>query len=84
MMSNFQASLRALFTSDIELPELIQKLNTLIIANAAGDKFITFFVARYDQQNRILEYLNAGHNPPVLFDTVYRPGYPTSIPYVSE
>ncbi len=70
LMSNFQASLRALFTADIELPELIRKLNTLIIANAAGDKFITFFVARYDQQDGILEYLNAGHNPPVMFDTV--------------
>lgn len=70
LMSNFQASLRALFTFDIELPDLIQKLNTLIIANAAGDKFITFFVGRYDQHTRILEYLNAGHNPPVLFNTV--------------
>lgn len=70
LMSNFQASLRALFTWDIELPDLIQKLNKLIVANAAGDKFITFFVARYDHQRGILEYLNAGHNPPVLFNTV--------------
>lgn len=70
LMSNFQASLRALFTKDIELPDLIQKLNILINANAAGDKFITFFVARYNHQTAILEYLNAGHNPPVLFNTV--------------
>jgi sigma-B regulation protein RsbU (phosphoserine phosphatase) len=70
LMSNFQASLRALFTHDIELPHLIQKLNTLINANAAGEKFITFFVARYDHKNGILEYINAGHNPPVLFNTV--------------
>jgi sigma-B regulation protein RsbU (phosphoserine phosphatase) len=69
LMSNFQASLRALFTHDIELPVLIQKLNALINANAAGEKFITFFVARYDHKNGILEYLNAGHNPPVLFNT---------------
>lgn len=68
LMSNFQASLRALFTYDIELPLLIQKLNNLIIANAAGDKFITFFVARYDHKRCILEYINAGHNPPVLFN----------------
>ena len=68
LMSNFQASLRALFTFDIELPLLIQKLNNLIIANAAGDKFITFFVARYDHKRCILEYINAGHNPPVLFN----------------
>ena len=72
LMSNFQASLRALFTHDIQLPELVQKLNTLIMANAAGDKFITFFVARYDHRNCSLEYLNAGHNPPVLFNTVTR------------
>jgi len=68
LMSNFQASLRALFTCDIELPLLIQKLNNLIIANAAGDKFITFFVGRYDHNRGILEYINAGHNPPVLFN----------------
>jgi len=70
LMSNFQASLRALFTHDIELPLLIRKLNNLIIANAAGEKFITFFVARYDHKRGILEYINAGHNPPVLFNTV--------------
>jgi sigma-B regulation protein RsbU (phosphoserine phosphatase) len=68
-MSNFQASFRAIFTHDIELPALIQKLNTLIIANASGEKFITFFVARYDFETGILEYLNAGHNPPVMFNT---------------
>ena len=70
LMSNFQASLRALFTHDIELPLLIQKLNNFIIANASGEKFITFFVARYDHMRGLLEYINAGHNPPVLFDTV--------------
>jgi phosphoserine phosphatase RsbU/P len=70
LMSNFQACLRALFTYDIDLPLLIQKLNTLINANAAGEKFITFFVARYDHKNGILEYINAGHNPPVLFNTI--------------
>jgi len=70
VMSNFQASLRALLTHDIELPLLIVKLNNFIIANAAGEKFITFFVARYDHIRGILEYINAGHNPPVLYDTI--------------
>ncbi len=70
LMSNFQASLRALLTHDIELGTLIGKLNTLIVANASGEKFITFFIARYDEVNGILEYINAAHNPPVLYDTV--------------
>jgi len=70
LMSNFQASLRALFTHDIELEILVRKLNTIIVANAAGEKFITFFVARYDHTSRTLEYVNAAHNPPVLYNTV--------------
>ncbi len=69
-MSNFQASLRALFTHDINLEILIIKLNSIVAVNAAGEKFITFFVARYDHQTGVLEYINAAHNPPVLYDTV--------------
>ena len=70
LMSNFQAGLRALFTCDVDLPALIHKLNDLINANAAGEKFITFFVARYDSATGLLEYVNAGHNPPVIYNTV--------------
>jgi sigma-B regulation protein RsbU (phosphoserine phosphatase) len=70
LMSNFQASLRALFTSDIELEILVNKLNSIVVVNAAGEKFITLFVARYDHKSRILEYINAAHNPPVLYNTV--------------
>jgi sigma-B regulation protein RsbU (phosphoserine phosphatase) len=70
LMSNFQASFRALFTYDIPLESLVKKLNSIIIANAGGEKFITFFVARYNQESHILEYVNAAHNPPVFYDTV--------------
>ena len=70
LMSNFQASLRALFTWDIELEILVKKLNSIVVVNAAGEKFITLFVARYDHKSRVLEYINAAHNPPVLYNTV--------------
>ena len=70
LMSNFQASLRALFTWDTELEVLINKLNSIVVVNAAGEKFITLFVARYDHETRVLEYINAAHNPPVLYNTV--------------
>jgi phosphoserine phosphatase RsbU/P len=70
LMSNFQASLRALFTWDIELETLVNKLNSIVVVNAAGEKFITLFVARYDHKTRVLEYINAAHNPPVLYNTV--------------
>jgi phosphoserine phosphatase RsbU/P len=70
LMSNFQASLRALFTFDIDLEVLVRKLNSIVTITAAGEKFITFFVARYDHETRMLEYVNAAHNPPVLYNTV--------------
>jgi phosphoserine phosphatase RsbU/P len=70
LMSNFQASLRALFTHDIKLETLIDKLNSIVVVNAAGEKFITLFVARYDLESGVLEYINAAHSPPVLYNTV--------------
>jgi sigma-B regulation protein RsbU (phosphoserine phosphatase) len=70
LMSNFQASLRALFSYDIKLETLINKLNSIVVVNAAGEKFITFFVARYDHESGVLEYVNAAHSSPVLYNTV--------------
>jgi sigma-B regulation protein RsbU (phosphoserine phosphatase) len=69
LMSNFQATLRALLTADIDLVFLVNKLNSVVVSNAAGEKFITFFIARYDYKTKVLEYINAAHNPPVLYDT---------------
>jgi sigma-B regulation protein RsbU (phosphoserine phosphatase) len=69
LMSNFQATLRALLTADIDLVFLVNKLNSVVVSNAAGEKFITFFIARYDAKTKVLEYINAAHNPPVLYDT---------------
>lgn len=68
LMSNFQANLRAMFTSEIILKKLILKLNERVIAAAKGEKFITLFIGRYNTESRELEYINAGHNPPLLYD----------------
>lgn len=67
LMSNFQANLRALFSREISLSNLIEKLNERVMATAKGEKFITLFVGRYNNQTHKLEYVNAGHNPPFLF-----------------
>lgn len=66
LMSNFQANLRALFSVDIRLPMLVEKLNERVMATAKGEKFITMFIGRYNTKTHILEYINAGHNPPLL------------------
>jgi sigma-B regulation protein RsbU (phosphoserine phosphatase) len=68
LMSNFQATLRALFTREIPLNVLIEKLNERVLANANGEKFITLFIGRYNSKSHELEYINAGHNPPLMYE----------------
>ncbi len=68
LMSNFQANLRALFTHEISLAALIEKLNARVLHSANGEKFITLFVAKFNFKTRELEYINAGHNHPILYN----------------
>ena len=70
LMSNFQANLRALFTEQQELSDTLHRLNQSVMNSAKGEKFITLFIARYHYKKRELKYVNAGHNPPLL----YKPG----------
>lgn len=67
LMSNFQANVRAIFNyNNFRLHRLIAELNTKVMEAAHGEKFITFFVAKYNATTRDLHYINAGHNHPIL------------------
>lgn len=66
LMSNFQASLRTLCRRTNLFQDIITELNNLVMSNAEGQHFITFFVAIYDTVTRRLKYVNSGHNPPIL------------------
>jgi phosphoserine phosphatase RsbU/P len=68
LMSNFQANVRALFVASIHLADVIQVLNQRVIKSVKGEKFITLFIARFNIQTNELHYVNAGHNPPILYD----------------
>ncbi|MEZ5071130.1 MAG: PP2C family protein-serine/threonine phosphatase [Bacteroidales bacterium] len=68
LMSNFQANLRALFTKKYSLTETLNSLNERVMNSAKGEKFITLFIARYHYGTRELNYVNAGHNPPLLYE----------------
>jgi serine phosphatase RsbU (regulator of sigma subunit) len=66
LMSAFQASLRTLARTDLGPAELIQRVNEVIVESATPGKFVTAFYAELDLEAHRLEYVNAGHNPPVL------------------
>ncbi len=46
---------------------LIADLNQMMSASTDSKSYVTFFYAVYDSKRRSLTYVNAGHNPPLLF-----------------
>ncbi len=66
LMANFQANFHSLIHKRAPLDAFIRELNLSIHRITEGERFITFFVARYDIHTSKLRYVNAGHNPPVL------------------
>ena len=67
LMATFQASLKTLSTTEVALPELTVDMNKYACSNSQGGlRFTTAFLAEYDSVNRVLCYINAGHNNPIL------------------
>ena len=67
LMATFQASLRALAGSRGTLSDLVVGLNRQACSNNMnGRRFTTAFLAELDPINGSLNYLCAGHNPPML------------------
>ncbi|MEO0405326.1 MAG: PP2C family protein-serine/threonine phosphatase, partial [Bacteroidota bacterium] len=48
------------------LQEAVEELNERVMQSAQGEKYITFFVGKYNKSTRKLQYINCGHNPPLL------------------
>ncbi|MEO6851011.1 MAG: PP2C family protein-serine/threonine phosphatase [Mucilaginibacter sp.] len=67
LMANFQASLRAWATVEDDLTNIVERLNQIVLGNTKGERFITLFLAKYNEQTRKLNYINAGHNPSILY-----------------
>jgi phosphoserine phosphatase RsbU/P len=67
LMANFQATLHAWTAVEDDLTNIVEILNQKVIDNTKGERFITLFIAKYNQQTRKLNYVNAGHNPTILY-----------------
>ncbi|MBK7254997.1 MAG: PP2C family protein-serine/threonine phosphatase [Ignavibacteria bacterium] len=70
LMANIQSAVHSYLKlyeeGSFSLVKVTEKINELIYENTASDKFITFFWGILDSENNTFEYINAGHNPPVL------------------
>ena len=68
LMTLLQGSLRSLLSSGLRGAELLTRLNDYLVANTPGNRMITCFYGELDPASGELRYVNAGHNPPYLYD----------------
>jgi sigma-B regulation protein RsbU (phosphoserine phosphatase) len=67
LMATMQASLRTIASDKTELGALVTGLNKYACAHSLdGRRFTTAWIAQYEVATRRIEYVNAGHNPPIL------------------
>lgn len=67
LMASLRASLRgATLDAPQDLAKLIAKVSHLVYEASASNRYATFFFGTYDPKTRTLQYVNAGHNPPLV------------------
>jgi hypothetical protein len=67
LMATFQASLKTLSAIPCSLIELVMGMNRYACCNSQGGlRFTTAFIGEFNPATRVLQYINAGHNTPVL------------------
>jgi serine phosphatase RsbU (regulator of sigma subunit) len=67
IMASLQASLRAqALHPHLDLTTLIGDVNRLVYESSPTHFFASLFYAEYEPTTRVLKYVNAGHNPPIV------------------
>ena len=69
LMATLRAYLRGAQTihHQADLTEVMRNLNKLVFESSDANRYATFFYGELDLTSRTLTYVNAGHNPPMLF-----------------
>jgi len=67
MISSVQSSLRtAASYAGNDAPAVLDAVNRQVYASSLADRYATLFFGVFDEAGRTLEYVNAGHNPPLV------------------
>jgi len=94
LMANIQAFLQVICKQGMKIDEATGLINDLISENITDGRFITFFWGIVNTKNNTFNYVNAGHNPPLLIrdgkiNKLEKGGIilgvmKTDIPYIAE
>ncbi len=66
LMSNIQATLRALLSQDCSLPVLATRANDLLHATTPSNRYATAIMVFYDPASGACHWVNCGHNDGVI------------------
>ncbi|HEX2833568.1 MAG TPA: SpoIIE family protein phosphatase [Thermoanaerobaculia bacterium] len=66
MMAGLQVAFRIFSKSDPDPASLVTQLNITLKENLPQSKFVTLFLGRLDTKSGHIDYVNAGHTPPLL------------------
>jgi serine phosphatase RsbU (regulator of sigma subunit) len=66
LMALLLAMMRTLVDEGLEAARLIERLNVQIAKHSPASRFITFFYGLYDPRTGHLQFVNAGHLPPII------------------
>jgi phosphoserine phosphatase RsbU/P len=65
MMAGLQVAFRIFARTDADLSTVVAQLNSTLRENLPRSKFVTLFCGRLDLSTGLIEYVNAGHTPPL-------------------
>jgi phosphoserine phosphatase RsbU/P len=66
-MSSIQALLRCQMSSEERrLTDIVSSMNRVLQRTTVEGSYATFFLAEINEATRVMTYVNAGHNPPLL------------------
>ncbi|MCP9494251.1 MAG: SpoIIE family protein phosphatase [Pyrinomonadaceae bacterium MAG19_C2-C3] len=66
LMSSLHAAIHAQACVQTSLTQTISAVNLYLAENIPSNRFVTLFYSELDAESGTLDYLNAGHNPPLL------------------
>jgi serine phosphatase RsbU (regulator of sigma subunit) len=65
LMTVLRAAVRGLW-GEASVSDAVSRINSTVCQNVTAGKYITYFMARLDPATGGVDYVNAGHNPPLL------------------
>lgn len=66
LMSSLHAAIHGQVAAKTSLPEMIKAVNQYLADNTPENRFVTLFSAELDPAKGKIQFINAGHNPPLI------------------